>query len=111
LTTLADHRYDQLAWVRKLLRLDGDGGEDQAVDAETVLAARERAAPDPIRWSRVRPGDPGVPDLTRRLLRAISTRIQQRAATQAAQAAVAAEDESPPENRSATASPDQRRAA
>jgi hypothetical protein len=99
--SLADHRYDQLAWVRKLLKLDGNGGDDQAAADATVQAARERAAPDPIRWSRVKPGDPGVPDLTRRLLRAISTRIQQRAAIQAAQAAAAAER--PPENRSATA--------
>jgi hypothetical protein len=109
--TLADHRYDQLAWVRKLLQLDGNGDEDQAVNHETVQAARAGEAPDPIRWSRVRPDDPGVPDLTRRLLRAISTRIQQRAAIQAAQAAAAAAEEGPPENRSATAPPDLGRAA
>jgi hypothetical protein len=42
--SLADHRYDQLAWVRKLLKLDGNGDEDQALDDETVQAAREQAA-------------------------------------------------------------------
>jgi hypothetical protein len=104
--TLADHRYDQLAWVRRLLKLDSD--EDQAATDDAVQAARDGQAPDPIRWSRVKPGDPGVPDLTRRLLRAISVRLQQRAAIQAAQAAAGAEG--PPENRSATAPPEGRAA-
>jgi hypothetical protein len=97
--TLGDHRYDQFAWIRKLLQLQPkDGDEDQAANVD---AARAREAPDPIRWTVARPTDPGVPDLSRRLLRMISTRIQQRAAVQAAQAA-AAEAEGPPENRSAT---------
>jgi hypothetical protein len=107
--SLDDHRYDQLAWIRKLLQLqpkEGDG-EDQAVPVD---AARQGAAPDPIRWTYAKPTDPGVPDISRRLLRMISTRIQQRAAIQAAQAQAAAEG-GPPENRSATAPPGERRAA
>jgi ribonuclease D len=105
--TLADHRYDQLACVRKLLQHQpNDGDEDQA---QTVDAARQRLVPDPISWTLARPTDPGVPDLSRRLLRMISTRIQQRAAVQAAKL-LAAED-GPPENRSATNPPEQRRAA
>ena len=91
--TLADHRYDQLAWVRKVLRHgllatapanddedqgDGDGQGDEL--GRLVDAARQGQAPDPVVWERARPEDPDVPNLGRRLLRMISTRIQQRAA-------------------------------
>jgi hypothetical protein len=102
--TLADHRYDQLAWVRKVLRRGllatnpaGVGDEDQAdtdnEDGERdgvgqlVDAARRHEAPDPIIWERARPDDPDVPNLGRRLLRMISTRIQQRATLAAARVA------------------------
>jgi len=108
--TLADHRYDQLAWVRNVLRrgllaTDPAGaatGEDQAGTdhrdelEQLVEAARRREAPDPVAWERARLDDPDVPNLGRRLLRMISTRIQQRAALAAARAA------DPPRDVSAT---------
>jgi hypothetical protein len=43
--TLADHRYDQLAWVRKLLRLDSNGDEDQAANDDAVQAAGNEGLP------------------------------------------------------------------
>jgi hypothetical protein len=82
--TLADHKWDQVAWVRKVLAVNLD--EDQAqVDAPKA------------EWSRVLPGEPGLDDMPRRLLRAISTRMQHKAALAAARAA------DPPPNVSATA--------
>lgn len=100
--TLADHRHDQAAWVRKTLAVGlghtADINEDQA---EKIAAARAGGAPAPIAWEMARPGDPDVPDINRRLLRAISTRIQHRAALAAARAA-------DPPDVSATA-PDRRR--
>jgi len=86
--TLADHRYDQLAWVRQTLRLgltsDGELDEDQVA---IVDAARRNEAPAPIAWEMARPDDADVPGLGRRLLRMISTRIQHREAIRAAEAA------------------------
>ena len=84
--TLADHRHDQAAWVRKTLALGlgRDGADDQA---DIVEAARANEVPAPIAWERARPDDPDVPDIRRRLLRAVSTRIQHRAALAAARAA------------------------
>jgi hypothetical protein len=92
--TLADHKWDQAAWVRRVLavNLDHERGD---LDAQVDLA-REGGAPAPVSWEMARPGDPDVPDLSRRLLRAISTRIQHRAAIAAAKAA------DPPDNISAT---------
>jgi hypothetical protein len=107
--TLADHRYDQLAWVRQVLRRGliapnpvGAGNEDQEQSDSDELgalvdAARRGEAPDPIVWERARPDDADVSSLSRRLLRLISTRIQQRAALAAARAA------DPPGDVSATA--------
>ncbi len=83
--TLADHRYDQAAWVRKTLAV-GLGHTDADDQAVTIDAARAGEAPAPIAWERARPDDPDVPDLHRRLLRAVSTRIQHRAAIAAARA-------------------------
>jgi len=86
--TLANHRYDQAAWVRKTLALGL--GQTQPLDEdqlEKVEAARQGGSPAPIAWELARPGDPDVPDIHRRLLRSISTRIQHRAALAAAQAA------------------------
>jgi hypothetical protein len=98
--TLADHRYDQLAWVRQTLRVGlaekgENGDEDQAVAVE---AAREGGAPAPIVWEMARPDDRDVPNLARRLLQSISTRIQHRERLRAAQARAGA----PPGNVSAT---------
>jgi hypothetical protein len=95
--TLADHRYDQVAWVRQVLRqgllatTPANDGEDQA-DSDDQLgrlvdAARRHEAPDPVVWERARPDDPDVPNLPRRLLRMISVRIQQREALAAARTA------------------------
>jgi hypothetical protein len=94
--TLADHRYDQAAWVRKTLAV-GLGHTADLDDGQAVKVADARAggAPAPIAWEKARPNDPDVPDLNRRLLRAISTRIQHRAALAAARAA------DPPGGRSA----------
>ena len=83
--TLADHRYDQAAWVRKTLAV-GLRQPDPDDEAATINAARAGEAPAPIAWERARPDDPDVPDLHRRLLRAVSTRIQHRAAIAAARA-------------------------
>jgi hypothetical protein len=91
--TLADHRWDQAAWVRKVLA--ANLGHD--VDDQAVNNARDSGAPAPIRWELAGPGDPDVPDLGRRLLHTISTRIQHRAALAAARAA------DPPGDVSATA--------
>jgi hypothetical protein len=95
--TLADHRYDQAAWVRKTLAL-GLGHPEPLDDdqAAKVEAARQGGSPAPIAWELARPGDPDVADIHRRLLRSISTRIQHRAALAAARAA------HPPGNVSAT---------
>jgi hypothetical protein len=72
--TLADHRYDTRAWVRALL-----GVVDTEPDTERTFA-----------WEMARNDDPDVPPLQHRLLRAISTRIQQRAQINAAREEVAA---------------------
>jgi hypothetical protein len=53
---------------------------------EQIAAARAGQAPDPIRWERARPNDPDIPELPSRLLRAIATRIKQKAALRAAMA-------------------------
>lgn len=96
--TLADHRYDQAAWVRKTLALGlGHTTPANRDQADAVEAARQGGAPAPIAWERAMPGDPDVPDVNRRLLRAVSTRIQHRAALAAARAA------DPPPDVSATA--------
>ncbi len=87
--TLADHRWDQAAWVRKILAVSLDHEDEGQADAVE--------APAPIAWERAAPDEPGVGDLSRRLLRAISTRIQHRAAIAAARAA------HPPGDVSATA--------
>ena len=84
--TLADHRYDQLAWVKQVLRcgLAGLDLHDQAV-TDQVEAARQGRAPDPVVWELARPDDPDVAHINKRLLRAIATRIQRREALHRAQ--------------------------
>jgi hypothetical protein len=80
--TLADHRYDQAAWVRQVLAAGlGHTNPPGDVQAEPVDAAGM------VAWERAGPHDPGVDDLPRRLLRAIATRIHHRAAIAAARAA------------------------
>jgi hypothetical protein len=67
--TLADHRYDQAAWRRQLIRVT-PGLEDE-IDEEMwarIDAARNGGAPAPISWEMAKPGDPGVADTARRLL-------------------------------------------
>jgi hypothetical protein len=66
--TLADHRADNHAWVRALLGHTSTEGDPT-----------DRAAASRYAWELARPGDPDLPPLGRRLLRAISERIQQRA--------------------------------
>jgi hypothetical protein len=85
--TLADHRYDQQLWLRNLLQVAR--GIDDDIDPNTadhIAAARAGGAPAPIAWERCRPGDPDVPDLARRILRAIAAKIKHREAIAAAKA-------------------------
>ncbi len=85
--TLADHRWDQAAWVRKVLAIElGHTDPRYQTQDEQVAAARAGQAPDPIRWERAKPNDVDVPELSSRLLRAIATRIKQKAALRAAMA-------------------------
>ena len=86
--TLADHRWDQIAWVRNLLGVSHNNTDE--IDEEMaarIAAAREGGSPAPLAWELAGPHDPDVPDLSRRLLLAISTRIRHRAAIAAARAA------------------------
>jgi len=75
--TLADHRADARAWVRALLGVSD--GHDQVPIVDT-----QPGDPSPVAWELARPDDPDVPPLQHRILRAISTRIQHRAAIAAA---------------------------
>jgi len=85
--TLADHRYDQQRWLRNLLQVARGIDDDIDPDtAEKITAARAGGSPAPIAWERCRPGDPDVPDLARRLLRAIAAKIKHREAIAAARA-------------------------
>jgi hypothetical protein len=82
--TLADYRYDQAKWRRELLRHVPDLGYE--LDEEMVArieAARTGGGPAPWVWEMVRPGDPGVPDLARRLYRKIDMFERLKAANQA----------------------------
>ena len=91
--TLADHRADARAWVRALLGISDTHDQVPAV-------THEPGTPAPIAWELARPSDPDLPPLQHRLLRAISTRIQQRAQLRAAR-----ERAGPPGDVSATQSP------
>jgi hypothetical protein len=85
---LTDHKWDQRTWVRNLLRNTIGYLDDIDPDTQTRIdAARAGGASAPIAWDLARPGDPDLPDLSRRLLRAISTKIQHRAAIHAARTA------------------------
>jgi hypothetical protein len=85
--TLADHRWDQAAWVRKVLAIElGHTEPRYATRDEQIAAARNGEAPAPIRWERARPNDLDIPELPSRLLRAIATRMKQKAALRAAMA-------------------------
>ena len=64
--TLADHRADAHAWVRALL------GISHRRRPPRPAADRATAAPAPVAWEMARPGDPDLPPLEHRLLRAIS---------------------------------------
>jgi hypothetical protein len=70
--TLTDHRADNRAWVRALLGLTSDTGDDQEPSSARYA------------WELARRDDPDLPPLGHRLLRAISQRIQQRAQLDAA---------------------------
>jgi hypothetical protein len=100
--SLADHRWDQAAWVRRILSVGightTDKQEDQADEAGKPL----------VEWELARPGDRDVGDLSNRLLRAISTRIHQRAAIAAA---LSRERDEQASNVSATTPDQDRRAA
>ncbi|GAA3335464.1 hypothetical protein GCM10020358_03890 [Amorphoplanes nipponensis] len=75
--TLRDHRADAHAWVKALL------GVTAAVD-DSPPADHHVASPSPFAWEMARPGDPDLPPLEHRLLRAVSQRIQRRAQLAAA---------------------------
>ena len=91
LTTLADHRYDTHAWLRNLLaatrRYTDDIDDIDDEHAHTIQQARSNEAPDPLAFDRIRPGEPGIPDRARLLLRYIESRKRERAEIQAAKAA------------------------
>jgi hypothetical protein len=79
--SLADHRYDQAAWRRQLVRVT-PGLEDE-IDEEMwarIEAARNGGGPAPISWELARPGDPDVPDMARRLMLMIDTHQRFKAA-------------------------------
>jgi hypothetical protein len=78
--TLADYRHDQQLWVRHHLAVARGVDDDDPDTLARIDAARAGGAPAPIAWERVRPNDPGVPDLARRLLRLIATQIKYREA-------------------------------
>jgi hypothetical protein len=85
--SLADQRWDQRTWVRNLLRNSLGYLDDIDPDTQTrVDLARQGGYPAPIAWDLARPGDPDLPDLSRRLMRAISAKIQHRNAIRAAKA-------------------------
>ncbi|RJL34573.1 replication initiator [Bailinhaonella thermotolerans] len=75
--TLREHAHDRRAWVLEQLGLSATG-DDQAT-------------PEPRRfsWLPVAPGDPAVPPITHRLLRAVADRSRWRTAVQLAQARAA----------------------
>ncbi|MEV8517579.1 replication initiator [Dactylosporangium sp. NPDC051484] len=75
--TLADHKYDNRAWVKALLGITEPHDQVPAVDDRP-------GQPAPFAWEMARNDDPDVPPLQHRLLRAISARIQQRAQLSAA---------------------------
>ncbi|MEU7903648.1 replication initiator [Actinoplanes sp. NPDC049118] len=91
--TLRDHRADAHAWVKALL-----GVTVSADDAPS--ADHQQAAPSPFAWEMARPGDPDLPPLELRLLRAVSQRIQRRVQLNAARQRTA---NGPPPDVSATA--------
>ena len=74
--TLADHRTDARAWVRAAL-----GVSDDEPTGDTPAGQAS-----PFAWEMARPNDPDVPPVAHRLLRAISARVQNRAAIEAARA-------------------------
>jgi hypothetical protein len=75
--TLADHKADARAWVRALLGISD--GHDQI-----PIVTAQPGEPTPVAWELAKPSDPDLPPLQHRLLRTISTRIQQRAELRAA---------------------------
>ncbi|MBT8223960.1 MAG: replication initiation protein [Dactylosporangium sp.] len=81
--TLADHKEDTKAWVRAALGLSHDQANDPASD---LGGAHESGQPARVAWEMARPDDPDVPPPQHRLLRAISARIQNHAAIEAAKA-------------------------
>jgi hypothetical protein len=75
--TLADHRYDQRAWVKALLGVAESHEEAAVTDGEP-------GQPAPVAWELVKPTDPDLSPLAHRLMRALSQRIQWRNAINAA---------------------------
>jgi hypothetical protein len=73
--TLADHRGDNREWVRAVMA--GAVGEDQAEQAHPEQQPR-------YTFELAKPGDPDVPPVEHRILRAISTRARWRQALQQA---------------------------
>jgi hypothetical protein len=66
---LADHRWDQAAWRRQLIRVTPAWKTRLNEEMWARLdATRREGAPAPISWEMARPGDPGVADIARRLL-------------------------------------------
>ncbi|MET7749329.1 replication initiator [Micromonospora sp. NPDC005367] len=81
--TLADHRADARAWVRRLLGVSTGTDEANPVDQDD---------PPAYAWEMARPEDPDIPPLQHRLLRALSQRAQWRAAVLAARDRAATTD-------------------
>jgi hypothetical protein len=78
--TLADHRADNLAWVRTILAGALADHEDQAVTHGPGVAGQTPATVERgrYRYQLARPDDPDVLPLERRILAAISARAQWR---------------------------------
>jgi hypothetical protein len=74
--TLADHRGDNRAWIQAVLAGAVDGHDQD--QAHTLPDPADQASR--YRFELARPGDPDVPPVEQRILRAISTRIRWRQA-------------------------------
>jgi hypothetical protein len=80
--TLTDHRADNRDWIRAVLAMGQPDSDEQEDQADTLPTQREdQPDTDPGRrytFYPVKPGDPDLPSLQHRILRAISARQQWR---------------------------------
>lgn len=108
--TLADHKADQRAWVRRVLALGQQrreeltGHDNTTASGPTARPANEQQSgddqagtvPEPrVWWERANPQDPDVRPLHQRLWRKLGERIRQRAQWRAARDVLAASTDPP----------------